>query len=60
MIHRDEEEDELEEEDDYDDGEKEETRPVRERKVNRRESIVEKNISVGSMAQSLRREGEYQ
>lgn len=58
MIHRDEEEDELE--DDDDDGEKEETRPVRERKVNRRESIVEKNISVGSMAQSLRREGEYQ
>lgn len=58
MIHRDEEEDELE--DDDDDGEKEETRPVRERKFNRRESIVEKNISVGSMAQSLRREGEYQ
>lgn len=58
MIHRDEEEDELEEEeDDDDDGEKEEIRPVREKKVNRRESIVEKNINVGSMAQSLRREG---
>ncbi|KAB5537051.1 hypothetical protein PHYPO_G00114380 [Pangasianodon hypophthalmus] len=59
MIHMDEEEnEELEEEDDDDDEEeKEEIRPVRERKVNRRESVLEKNLSVGSMAQSLRGEG---
>ncbi|MCI4390208.1 hypothetical protein PGIGA_G00120000 [Pangasianodon gigas] len=60
MIHMDEEEnEELEEdeEDDDDEGEKEEIRPVRERKVNRRESVLEKNLSVGSMAQSLRGEG---
>ncbi|MCJ8744452.1 hypothetical protein PDJAM_G00118890 [Pangasius djambal] len=62
MIHMDEEEnEELEEDDDDDDaddeGEKEEIRPVRERKVTRRESVVEKNLSVGSVAQSLQGEG---
>ncbi|KAM9444217.1 protein timeless homolog [Clarias gariepinus] len=62
MIDRDEEEEdeELEEEkedEEDNEGENEEIRPVRERKVKRRESVVEKNISVGSMAQSLRAEG---
>ncbi|KAF5908745.1 protein timeless, partial [Clarias magur] len=61
IIDRDEEEDEeLEEEnedEEEDEGEKEEIRPVRERKVNRREIVVDKNISVVSMAQSLRAEG---
>lgn len=45
--------------DDDDGGEREEIRPVRERKANKRESVVEKNISVGSIAQSMRGEGEY-
>ncbi|XP_058228807.1 protein timeless homolog isoform X1 [Hemibagrus wyckioides] len=58
MIDGDEEQDEeLEEDDDHDEGEKEEIRPVRQKKVNRRESVVEKNASVASMAQSLRGEG---
>ncbi|KAK3512612.1 hypothetical protein QTP70_018623 [Hemibagrus guttatus] len=61
MINRDEEQDEeLEEDDDdddHDEEEKEEIRPVRQKKVNRRESIVGKNASVESMAQSLRAEG---
>lgn len=66
MIHGDEEEDEkLEEddevleEDDDDEGIKEEIRAVQERKVNRRESVMGKNVIVGSVAQSLQREGEY-
>ncbi|XP_060714550.1 protein timeless homolog [Tachysurus vachellii] len=61
MIHRDEEQDEeLEEDDDDDDrdeGEKEEIRPVRQKKVNKRESVVGKNVSVESMAQRLQGEG---
>lgn len=59
IIHRDEEDEESEEGDD-DEEEKEEIRPVRERKVNSREGVVEKSISVGSMAQSLQREGACQ
>lgn len=63
MIHRDEEQDgELEDEDeddDRDEGEKEEIRPVRKMKVTKRESVVEKNLSVESMAQRLQGEGEY-
>ncbi|GAA6107907.1 protein timeless homolog [Tachysurus ichikawai] len=61
MIHRDEEQDgELEDEDeddDRDEGEKEEIRPVRKMKVTKRESVVEKNLSVESMAQRLQGEG---
>lgn len=56
MIHGDEEV--LEEDDDDDDG-VEVIRAVQEKKVNRRESVVEKTIIVGSVAQRVRGEGEY-
>lgn len=54
-----EEEDELEDEDEIDyEGEKEEeVRVVSEKKSRRRESAVEKNTSVETMAQNLRRDG---
>uniref|UniRef100_A0A3B1IWF9 Timeless circadian clock n=1 Tax=Astyanax mexicanus TaxID=7994 RepID=A0A3B1IWF9_ASTMX len=55
-----EEEDELEDElmdEDEDEEEKEEVRVVPEKKNRRRESAVEKNTSVGTMAQNVRREG---
>lgn len=58
MIDGDEEQEE-EDDDDHDEGEKEEIRPVRQKKVNRRESVVKKNASVASMALSLRGEGKY-
>lgn len=62
MVHRDEEDDDESEEDDEDDEEekREEIRPVRERKVNSREKVVDRNVGVGLMAQSLREEGAYQ
>ncbi|XP_060766710.1 protein timeless homolog [Neoarius graeffei] len=57
MIHGDEEVLEEDDDDDDDDGVEEVIRAVQEKKVNRRESVVEKNIIVGSVAQRLRGEG---
>ena len=54
-----EEDDDLEE--DVDDYEREEVvKPVQSQKGRRRESAVEKNVSVGALAQNLRQEGRSQ
>ncbi|KAI5614487.1 protein timeless-like isoform X1 [Silurus asotus] len=57
VINRDEEEDDEMDEEDDDDRKREETRQVREKKVSRRESVVDKNHSVGTMALCLQGEG---